>query len=112
MSQAAEAGARKVADLAWRGGIVASDDVDAETGEKLVRALNRAVDWLRVNEARQRSELLRDLKPELQDGGLLPELIGAETYSPKRFEQTARWMTERGFLPEGVQYEDVVRSQK
>jgi NitT/TauT family transport system substrate-binding protein len=89
VSRAAEAGARKVADLVWRGGIVASDDVDAQTAAKLLRALNRAVEWLRVNETRQRSELLRDLKPELREGGLLPELIGAEAYSPDRFEQTA-----------------------
>ena len=65
-----------------------------------------------MNDTRQRSELLRDLKPELREGGLLPELIGADTYSLDRFEQTARWMTERGFLPDGIKYEDVVRTRK
>src|SRR5205085_2269230 len=61
VSRAAEAGARKVADLLWRGGIVASDDLDDETAAALVRALNRAVEWLRANESRQREQLLRDL---------------------------------------------------
>jgi ABC-type nitrate/sulfonate/bicarbonate transport system substrate-binding protein len=110
VSRAAEAGARKVADLLWRGGIVASDEVDDETAAALLRALNRAVEWLRQNEPRQRDELLRDLKPELRDDGLLPELVGAQTYTADRFKQTADWMAERGFLPAGVQYEDVVRT--
>jgi len=64
VSRALEAGCRKIADLRWRGGIVAGNDVDEETADKLRRALNRAVDWLRENETRTREELLRDLKPE------------------------------------------------
>src|SRR5207253_5303498 len=64
VSRAAEAGCRKIADLRWRGGIVAADDIDDETAQKLTRALNRAVEWLRANEDRSREELLRDLKPE------------------------------------------------
>src|SRR3954469_18316592 len=67
VSRAVEAGARKIADLRWRGGIVAGDDVDEETAAKLRRALNRAIDWLRENEDRSRQELLRDLKPELRE---------------------------------------------
>jgi ABC-type nitrate/sulfonate/bicarbonate transport system substrate-binding protein len=50
VSRAAEAGCRQIATLRWRGGIVAGDDVDDETVEKLTRALNRAVEWLRANE--------------------------------------------------------------
>jgi len=46
VSRALRAGARKIADLRWRGGIVAGDGVDAETAEKLRRALNRAIAWL------------------------------------------------------------------
>ena len=111
VSRGTEAGARKIATLRWRGGIVASDELDDETAAALLRALNRAVEWLRQNEPRQREELLRDLKPELREGGLLPELLGAQTYSPERFRQTADWMAERGFLPEGVAYEDVVRTE-
>src|SRR5262245_18372464 len=41
VSRAAAAGCSKLADLRWRGGIVASDDVDAEAAEKITRALNR-----------------------------------------------------------------------
>src|SRR5215470_4096618 len=47
VSRAFSAGARKLADLKWRGGIVVGDDVDNETAGKIVRALNRAVAWLR-----------------------------------------------------------------
>src|SRR6266850_4595571 len=61
VSRAASAGARKIADLRWRGGIVAGDDVDDETAAKLTRALNRAIAWLRANEDRSREQLLRDL---------------------------------------------------
>jgi len=48
---------------AWRGGIVAGDDVDEATATKLRRALNRAIEWLRENENRSRQEVLRDLEP-------------------------------------------------
>src|SRR5438046_5692506 len=76
VSRAASAGARKIADLRWRGGIVAGDDVDEETAGKLRRALNRAVTWLAENEGRSREQLLRDLTPEQRKNGLLPELTG------------------------------------
>ena len=69
VSRALDAGCRKIADLRWRGGIVAGNDVDEETAAKLLRALNRAVEWLRENEARSREELLRDLKPEQRRPG-------------------------------------------
>ncbi len=108
VSRAAEAGGRKVADLLWRGGIVAGDNVDDETAAALLRGLNRAVEWLRENEPREREELLRDLKPELRQKGLLPELVGPQAYGRERFSRTSAWMAERGFLPEGVKYEDVV----
>src|SRR4051794_23717387 len=52
VSRAASAGCRKIADLRWRGGIVASDDVDAETAAKITRALNRAIAWLSENDER------------------------------------------------------------
>jgi ABC-type nitrate/sulfonate/bicarbonate transport system substrate-binding protein len=112
VSRAAEAGARKIADLRWRGGIVAGEDLDDETVGKILRALNRAVAWLQENEDRSREELLRDLKPELRRTGLLPELVGAQKYDPALFERTAEWMVERGFLPEVPAYEEVVRSGK
>ena len=51
VSRALAAGARKIADLRWRGGIVAGAEVDDETAAKLRRALNRAIEWLRENEA-------------------------------------------------------------
>src|ERR1700756_2778157 len=46
VSRAAAAGARKLADLRWRGGIVAGNDVDEENAAKLRRALNRAIELL------------------------------------------------------------------
>lgn len=109
VSRALEAGARTIADLEWRGGIVANDDLDDETAASILRALNQAVEWLRANEPRQREELLRDLRPDQRSGGLLPELVGAQVYSRERFRQTADWMAERGFLPSGVEYDALVK---
>jgi ABC-type nitrate/sulfonate/bicarbonate transport system substrate-binding protein len=110
VSRAAEAGCRTIADLRWRGGIVAGEDVDAETADKIRRALNRAVGWLRENEDRSRHELLRDLKPELRSGGLLPELAGVKSYAAAEFNKKVEWMMQRGLLPEAPTYEDIVRS--
>ena len=111
VSRAAEAGARKIADLRWRGGIVAGGDVDEETAAKLRRALNRAIEWLRENDERSRQELLRDLKPELRSKGLLPELVGVQSYKAAEFQEKVDWMLDRGFLKEAPAYEDVVRSK-
>ena len=111
VSRAAEAGARKIADLRWRGGIVAGDDVDEETAAKLRRALNRAIAWLGENEDRSRQELLRDVKPELRDSGLLPELVGVQGYRPEEFKEKVDWMVDRGFLQEAPSYEAVVRDK-
>jgi ABC-type nitrate/sulfonate/bicarbonate transport system substrate-binding protein len=111
VSRAAAAGCRKIADLRWRGGIVAGEDVDEETAGKLRRALNRAIEWLAENEERSRAELLRDLKPEQRESGLLPELTGVKTYQPAEFKQKVDWMLERGFLAEPPAYDDIVRSK-
>jgi ABC-type nitrate/sulfonate/bicarbonate transport system substrate-binding protein len=111
VSRAAAAGCRKIADLRWRGGIVAGEDVDEETAGKLRRALNRAIDWLAENEERSRAELLRDLEPGLRQDGLLPELTGVQSYQRTEFKQKVDWMMERGFLAEAPAYEEVVRSK-
>jgi len=111
VSRATDAGARKIADLRWRGGIVAADDVDDETAEKLMRALNRAVAWLAENEGRSREELLRDLTPEQRKSGLLPELTGVQDYKPAEFQEKVDWMMDRGFLNEAPAYDQVVRGK-
>jgi NitT/TauT family transport system substrate-binding protein len=111
VSRAAEAGCRQIADLRWRGGIVAGEDVDDETAQKLTRALNRAVAWLRENEERSRDELLRDLKPEQRKTGMLPELTGVQGYQPAEFQEKVDWMMQRGFLKEKPAYKDVVRGK-
>jgi ABC-type nitrate/sulfonate/bicarbonate transport system substrate-binding protein len=111
VSRAAEAGCRKLADLRWRGGIVAGDDVDDATAQKLIRALNRAVEWLRADEARSRQELLRDLSPEQRSTGMLPELVGVQSYRSAEFEEKVEWMLDRGFLKEKPSYADVVRGK-
>ena len=108
-SRAADAGCRKIADLRWRGGIVAGDDVDEDTAVKLRRALNRAVVWLRESEERSREQLLRDLKPEQRSAGMLPELTGAQDYAPAEFKEKVDWMMDRGFLKEAPDYKDIVR---
>jgi ABC-type nitrate/sulfonate/bicarbonate transport system substrate-binding protein len=110
VSRAVAAGCRAIADLRWRGGIVAGDDVDEETAAKLRRALNRAVAWLRENERRSRDEVLRDLAPAQRAGGLMPELVGVATYRPEEFHEKVAWMLERGFLEQAPEYQEVVRS--
>jgi ABC-type nitrate/sulfonate/bicarbonate transport system substrate-binding protein len=109
VSRAREAGCRPIADLRWRGGIVAGDDVDEETAAKIMRALNRAVAWLSENESRSREELLRDLKPELRKTGLLPELMGVQDYKPAEFQEKVDWMMDRGFLKDAPAYDEIVR---
>jgi ABC-type nitrate/sulfonate/bicarbonate transport system substrate-binding protein len=111
VSRAITAGCRKIADLRWRGGIVAGDEVDEETADKIRRALNRAIEWLSANEGRSRAELLRDLKPEQRQGGLLPELTGVQSYQPAEFNEKVDWMMKRGFLARAPSYEDIVRSK-
>jgi ABC-type nitrate/sulfonate/bicarbonate transport system substrate-binding protein len=111
VSRALAAGARKIADLRWRGGIVAGNDVDEETAGKLRRALNRAIEWLRQNEDRSRQEVLRDLAPEQREHGLMPELVGVKTYRPEEFQEKVDWMIDRGFLKDAPAYGDVVRSE-
>jgi ABC-type nitrate/sulfonate/bicarbonate transport system substrate-binding protein len=111
VSRALAAGARKLADLRWRGGIVAGDGVDEETAAKLRRALNRAIDWLRENEDRSRQEVLRDLDPGQRAGGLMPELVGVKTYQADQFKEKVEWMMARGFLTQEPNYADVVRSK-
>jgi ABC-type nitrate/sulfonate/bicarbonate transport system substrate-binding protein len=111
VSRAREAGCRQIADLRWRGGIVAGDDVDEETAAKIMRALNRAVAWLSENESRSREELLRDLKPELRKTGLLPELMGVQDYKPAEFQEKVDWMMDRGFLKDAPAYDEIVREK-
>jgi ABC-type nitrate/sulfonate/bicarbonate transport system substrate-binding protein len=111
VSRAADAGCRKIADLRWRGGIVAGEDVDEETADKVRRALNRAIEWLAENEVRSRAQLLRDLEPEQREHGLLPELTGVKSYQPAEFNDKVDWMMKRGFLEQAPAYEDIVRSK-
>jgi ABC-type nitrate/sulfonate/bicarbonate transport system substrate-binding protein len=111
VSRAATAGCRNIADLRWRGGIVAGDDVDDETAGKLTRALNRAIAWLRENEERSREQVLRDLKPEQRTTGMMPELVGVQGYRPAEFQEKVDWMMHRGFLTEAPAYKDVVRGK-
>jgi ABC-type nitrate/sulfonate/bicarbonate transport system substrate-binding protein len=111
VSRALAAGCRTIADLKWRGGIVAGDDVDDETAGKLRRALNRAVEWLRQNEARSREQLLRDLEPEQRKTGMMPELLGVQGYRAAEFQEKVDWMLDRGFLESAPAYDDVVRSK-
>jgi ABC-type nitrate/sulfonate/bicarbonate transport system substrate-binding protein len=110
-SRALAAGARKLADLRWRGGIVAGADVDEATAAKLRRALNRAIAWLRENEDRSRDQVLRDLTPDQRAGGMMPELIGVKTYRSDEFKEKVDWMMERGFLDKAPDYAEVVRSE-
>ena len=44
---------------------MANEDLDDETVSNILRAMNRAAEWLQENDDRSRQELLRDLKPDL-----------------------------------------------
>jgi len=111
VSRALAAGARKLADLRWRGGIVAGNGVDDETAAKLRRALNRAIAWLAENENRSRDEVLRDLTPEQRQGGMMPELVGVKSYQAGEFNEKVEWMMARGFLKQAPDYSAVVRNK-
>jgi ABC-type nitrate/sulfonate/bicarbonate transport system substrate-binding protein len=111
VSRALAAGARKLADLRWRGGIVVGAEVDEETAAKLRRALNRAIAWLRENEDRSRDQVLRDLPPDQRARGMMPELVGVKTYRPDEFKEKVDWMMERGFLDKAPDYAEVVRGE-
>jgi ABC-type nitrate/sulfonate/bicarbonate transport system substrate-binding protein len=111
VSRALAAGARKLADLRWRGGIVAGNEVDDDTAARLRRALNRAIAWLSENADRSRDEVLRDLAPEQRAAGMMPELVGVKTYQPGEFHEKVEWMMARGFLDEAPDYNAVVRSK-
>jgi ABC-type nitrate/sulfonate/bicarbonate transport system substrate-binding protein len=111
VSRAREAGAREIAHLRWRGGIVAGEAVDDETAGKIMRALNRAVAWLGQNEERSRAELLRDVAPERRATGMLPQLAGVKPYQSTEFQEKVDWMLQRGFLEEAPSYETVVRGK-
>ena len=111
ISRALAAGARKLADLRWRGGIVAGDGVDDETAAKLRRALNRSIAWLAENESRSRDEVLRDLAPQQRRDGMMPELVGVKSYQASEFNEKVEWMMARGFLKEAPDYTAVVRNK-
>jgi NitT/TauT family transport system substrate-binding protein len=109
VSRALAQGARSLADLRWRGGIVAGNDIDDETAAKLRRALNRAIAWLREDKQRSRQEVLRDLSPDQRQAGLMPELVGVKNYRPDEFQEKVDWMLYRGFLKDAPVYDEVVR---
>jgi ABC-type nitrate/sulfonate/bicarbonate transport system substrate-binding protein len=111
VSRARAAGAREIASLRWRGGIVAGEAIDDATADKIMRALNRAVTWLAENEGRSRDELLRDLTPGQRASGMLPELAGVQPYRPAEFQEKVDWMLERGFLDAAPSFDAVVRGK-
>jgi len=111
VSRALAQGARKIADLRWRGGIVAGNDIDEDTAAKLRRALNRAIAWLRENDERSREQVLRDLSPEQRQNGLMPELVGVQSYDAGEFQEKVDWMLDRGFLEQAPVYDEVVRNK-
>jgi hypothetical protein len=111
LSRARAAGAREIANLRWRGGIVASEAVDDETAARIMRALNRAVVWLAESEERSRNETLRDLSPEQRATGVLPELAGAQPYQPAEFQEKVDWMLRRGLLDKAPDYSAAARGK-
>lgn len=102
-------GARRVLEVEWRGGIVVGDDVDPETAERILRALRKAVRWLRADRERVRAALLRDVPEAARASAVLPEPVEPDVYPEDRFRETYRWMVERGLIAPGAEYGELVR---
>ena len=111
VSRAAEAGARKIADLRWRGGIVAGGDVDEETAAKLRRALNRAIEWLRETTTARARSCCAISSPSSAPAAFCRNWSACRAIKPAEFQEKVDWMLDRGFLKEAPAYEDVVRSK-
>ncbi len=110
VSEAEARGARRVLEVSWRGGIVVSDDLDADTASRIVRGLARAVRWLREDRARVSAQLLRDVPEEKRSAAVVPELVEPDVYPEERFRETYEWMVERGLIAPGARYEELVRA--
>src|SRR5258708_11788313 len=80
VSRAIEAGCRKIAELRWRGGIVAADEIDAETAEKLRRARQPPLGKLRANKKSAPDTIPRPFSPQVRTNEVLPPLIRGLTY--------------------------------
>ena len=111
VSRALAKGARKIADLRWRGGIVAGNDIDEDTAAKLRRALNRAIAWLRENDERSREQVLRDLAPEQRETGLMPELVGVKTIRRANFRKRSTGCSTAASSSKRRPMSEVVRSK-
>lgn len=109
VSEAEGRGARRVLEISWRGNIVAADRLDAETGERIVRALRRAVAWLREDEGRARDDLLRDVPPDRRERALAPDPLEPGPYDEGRFREVYHWMVEHGMIDGEASYSEIVR---
>lgn len=110
VSQAEARGARRVLEVEWRGGIVVGEDVDRDTAERILRALSKAVRWLREDQARVRQDLLRDVPVERRASAVLPEPVEPDAYPEERFREVYAWMVERGLIAPDASYEELVLS--
>lgn len=109
VSEGEARGARRVLEVEWRGGIVVGEDVDADTAERVLRALREAVRWLRADRERVRAHLLRDVPEARRASAVLPEPVEPDVYPEERFRATYEWMVERGLIAPGAEYEELVR---
>jgi hypothetical protein len=55
--------------------------------------------------------VLRDLSPEQRQNGLMPELVGVQSYEAGEFQEKVDWMLDRGFLKQAPVYDEVVRNK-
>ncbi len=109
VSEAETSGARRVLELAWYGNIVVGERVDRDAAERILRALRKAVRWLREDEARGRDDLLRHVPTDRRATAMAPEPIEPAAYDEARFREVYDWMVERGLIAPGATYPELVR---
>lgn len=109
VSEAETRGARRILEVAWYGNIVVGEQVDADTAARILRALRKAVRWLREDEARGRDDLLRHVAVDRRPTAIVPDPIEPAAYDEARFREVYEWMVERGLIAPGASYQELVR---
>lgn len=101
----------------YNGMVVAGENYDAETMERIQKILRKAVDLINENKSKYAHLLLNDLPEDLRQRMSLEDLhverlryVYPRPYPRDRYEKQAHWMRECGLLDENVKPEKVVNT--